>query len=82
MEHPPTPRVKMLLEKLNGLTLDLQKDMNRLVTRLETSEEVLVLSAATHNIVDRKAEKKRHQKSYTVTLKEIVDSGIDYEQLQ
>ena len=76
MENQPTPRVKMLLDKLNFLTLDLQKDMNRLVCRLDANPTLVNAPRNT------KTEKERHKKSYAVTLKEIVDSGLEYEQLQ
>jgi hypothetical protein len=43
-------------------------------------QEPIVLKAALYNIVDRKADKKRHQESTDVTLKEVVDSPVEYDE--
>jgi hypothetical protein len=81
MEIPGTPRVQMLLEKIQGLNRELTVHMSTLVSRLtHMDQEPIVLKAALYNIVDRKADKKRHQESTDVTLKEVVDSPVEYDE--
>ncbi len=76
-----TPKISLLLSKIQRLNNDLQKNMNRLVLRLDHLEqEPIVLSASLENIVDRKKEKERHLKSYKVNLKEVLDTAIDYDE--
>ena len=76
-----TPKISLLLSKIQRLNNDLQKNMNRLVLRLDHLEqEPIVLSPSPQNIVDRKKEKERHLKSYKVNLKDVLDSVIDYDE--
>ena len=77
----PTPRVAELLFRLSIQSAELQANMERLQRRLGIDPELLVLNPAPENIVDRKKEKQRHRKRWTVVLKEIVDSAIEYESL-
>lgn len=82
METLTTPKIELLLTRLSILQNDLTRNMNNLVRRLHHLEnEEIVLSAALHNVVDKKKEKERHKKSWKVELKDIVDSVIDYEPL-
>jgi hypothetical protein len=55
--------------------------MNRLVLRLEPSGDCLVLLPAVSNIIDRAREKKIHLSSYTVILRDTLDSKIEYDTL-
>jgi hypothetical protein len=76
-----TPKISLLLSKIQRLNNDLQKNMNRLVLRLDhLGQEPIVLSPSPQNIVDRKKEKERHLKSYKVNLKDVLDSVIDYDE--
>ena len=77
----PTPRVAELLFRLSIQSAELQANMERLQRRLGIDPELLVLNPAPENIVDRKKEKQRHRKRWTIVLKEIVDSAIEYESL-
>lgn len=82
MEETTTPRISLLLSKIQTLNHQLTRSMNQLVLRLDYLEQKpLELSPALYNIVDRKAEKDRRLKSKKVTLKEIVDTAVEYEQL-
>lgn len=76
-----TPKIALLLSRLQTLNNEVQKNMNRLVIRLDHLEKPLELLPSQHNIIDRKKEKERHLKSYKVTLKETLDTGIEYELL-
>jgi len=73
---PPTPRVQLLLARLKALNNEIQKDMNRLVNRLEQSDNCLVLLPALHNIHPPKPP------THTIVLKEILTSKIDYVRLE
>lgn len=77
----PTPKISLLLHRCLDLHNELTKSMNRLVRQLD-KEDCLILQPAVHNIVDRKKEKERHKKQWKVTLKEIIDTGIDYDTLE
>ena len=76
-----TPKIALLLSRLQTLNLEVTKSINKIVQRLDTFDPPIELKPALENIVDRKKEKERHQKSYKVNLKEVVDTGIDYELL-
>ena len=77
-----TPKLQMLLSRLAVLSSELNENLSRLARHFhQTDDQTIVLHPATYNIVDRKKEKERHKKSWKVTLKDIVDSGIEYESL-
>lgn len=82
MEETTTPKIALLLSRLQTLNLEVTKNINKIVQRLDSFEPPLELRPALENIVDRKKEKERHLKSYKVTLKDIVDTGVDYELLR
>jgi hypothetical protein len=78
-----TPRISLLLSRLKTLNLEVSKNINSLVKRLDHLEhETIVLDKALHNIVDRTADTIRHLKSYTVTVKEPVDFDLEIEVLE
>jgi hypothetical protein len=79
--EPPTPRIQLLLSRLKTLNNDLQINMNRLVLRLEPSDDCLVLLPAVSNIIDRAREKTIHLSSYKVILRDTLDSKIEYDTL-
>jgi hypothetical protein len=78
MEDPPTPRIQELCFRLAVLSSDLALQLGQLTRRLGVqTDECLVLSAALHNVVDRKKEKERHKKRWKIELKELLDTEID-----
>jgi hypothetical protein len=77
----PTPRLAQLLLRLATQSSELQKNIETLNKRLGLDSDVLVLQPAVNNIVDRKKEKERHKKRWKITIKEVVDSGIEYDTL-
>ncbi len=80
MEDPPTPKLRQLCFRLAVLASDLSLQLDQLTRRLgvvEPPDDCLVLSAALHNVVDRKKEKERHKKKWKIELKELLDTEID-----
>jgi hypothetical protein len=45
------------------------------------TDECFVLNSSEENVVDRKRDKEKLKKQWKVTLKEILDTGIEYETL-
>lgn len=82
MEDSTTPKIALLLSRLQALNLEVAKNINNIVRRLDTFDPPLTLLPAKQNIVDRKAEKERHKKRWKVELKDIVDTSIDAEELK
>lgn len=83
MDIPTTPKVALLLSRLNALNLELTKNMNQLTKRLShLEEESFVLQPAKENIVDRKKEKERHKKRWKVQLKEVLETPVEFEILK
>lgn len=82
MELPTTPKVALLLERLNALNLEVTKNMNQLTKRLAHLEEPLVLRPAKENIVDKKKDKQRHKKSWKVEVKDILNTPIEFEEVK
>lgn len=77
-----TPRIALLATRLQELSTELNKNLDTLSKKLGISlqpirEEVLVLEAAVHNIVDRTKEKKDLKKRLKVEVKEIQTYPID-----
>ena len=70
MEILATPKIEALLNRLQVLNNELAKNMIVLANQLHhlEEEEVIVLSYAKHNIVDRKKDKERLKKQWKVTL--------------
>lgn len=82
MELPTTPKVALLLNRLQELNLEVVKHMNQLTKRLSHMEEdTIVLQPAKENIVDRKKEKQRHKKQWKVEVKDILDTPIEFDTL-
>lgn len=80
--EPPTPKLQMLLFRLAVLTSDLDKNLQKLHGHFrQTSDDTIVLNPAVENIVDKKKIKERHLKAWKVTLKETIDTAIEYEPL-
>ena len=80
MEDPPTPILRQLCFRLAVLASDLSLQLDQLTRRLgvvEPPDDCLVLSAALHNVVDRKKEKEHHKKKWKIELKELLDTEID-----
>jgi hypothetical protein len=78
-----TPKIALLLSRLQTLNLEVTRNINKIITRLDhLNQETITLTPANHNIVDRTLEKERHQKSYKVELKQIIDTAIEYECLR
>lgn len=78
-----TPKIALLLSRLQTLNLEVTRNINKIITRLDhLNQETITLTPAKHNIVDRTLEKERHQKSYKVELKQIIDTAIEYECLR
>ena len=81
-----SPRIAQLCFSLAVLSGDLTRQLDALTKRLgcpvdTPSDDCLILSAAPHNIVDRKKDKQRHQKQWKITLKEKIEESIEYERL-
>jgi hypothetical protein len=80
---PPTPRLAQLAFRLTIELSDLQRKTEKLMRHLHIdTEECLVLDKALHNIVDKKKEKERHKKRWRVTIKETIETPIEYESLE
>ena len=80
---PPTPRLAQLAFRLTIELSDLQRSIERLMRHLRVdTEECLVLDKALYNIVDKKKEKERHKKRWKVTIKETIETPIEYESLE
>jgi hypothetical protein len=80
---PPTPRLAQLAFRLAIELSDLQRKTEKLMRHLHIdTEECLVLDKALHNIVDKKKEKERHKKRWRVTIKETIETPIEYESLE
>lgn len=78
-----TPKIALLLSRLQTLNLEVSKNINKIVSRLDhLNQETITLSPAHQNIVDRDKEKSRHRKSYKVELKELIDTAVEYECLR
>ena len=80
MEDSTTPKIALLLSRLQALNLEVAKNINSIVRRLDTFDPPLTLQPAKQNIIDRKAEKERHKKRWKVELREIVASTIAVDQ--
>jgi hypothetical protein len=77
----PTPKIAQHCFRLAVLAADLNKQIGKLQQRLHLNQEIIVLNAAIENIVDKKKEKENRKKEWKVTLKEIIDTGLEYEEL-
>ena len=75
-----TPRLAQLCFSLAVLSADLTRQVDALTNRLGCPTDEC-LTPATHNIVDKKKEKQRHLKKWSVTLKEKIDDAIEFEEL-
>lgn len=77
-----TPKLQMLLFRLAVLSSDLNENLTRLARHFhQTDDDIIVLSDARHNIVDRKKENERHKKAWKVEMREIIDSAVEFEEL-
>ena len=81
-----TPRIALLATRLQELSTDLSKNLDSLSKKLgislqpitnQVDEDILILEAAVHNIVDRNKEKKALKKRLKVEVKEIQTYPID-----
>ena len=78
----PTPKIQMLLFRLAVLSNDLNTNLQKLHRHFSTpDDQTIVLNPAVENIVDKKKIKERHLKSWKVTLKETIDTAIEYDEL-
>ena len=78
----PTPKIHQLCFRLTVLLSDLTTNLEKLTRRLGyQTDECFVLNPSEENVVDRKKDKERHKKRWKVTLKEVLDTGIEYETL-
>jgi len=77
----PTPKITYLTSRIGILMTDLQSQTATLLKKLGHKEEdVIILSTATHNIVDRKKEKEHHKKKWKVELKDIVKNSVEWDE--
>ena len=75
-----SPRIAQLCFRLAVLTADLNKQLDALNKRIGfNQEECIVLDPALQNVVNKKKVKQRHLKSWKVTLREIIDTPIEAE---
>lgn len=78
----PTPKIQMLLFRLAVLSNDLNTNLQKLHGHFrQTPDDTIVLNPAVENIVDRKKEKEHRKKEWRVTLKETIDTAIEYDEL-
>lgn len=77
----PTPKIAQHCFRLAVLTADLNKQIDKLQQRLHLETDIIVLNAAIENIVCRKKEKEHRKKQWKVELKDILETGIEYETL-
>lgn len=78
----PTPKIHQLCFRLTVLSSELTTNLQKLTRRLGyQTDECFVLNSSEENVVDRKRDKEKLKKQWKVTLKEILDTGIEYETL-
>ena len=77
----PTPKIAQHCFRLAVLAADLNKQIEKLQRRLHLETDIIVLNAAIENIVDKKKEKENRKKRYKVELKDMIDTGLEYEEL-
>lgn len=82
MEESTTPKIALLLSRLQTLNLEVSKNINKIVARLDhLNQETITLTPAKHNIVDRIKEKEHRKKQWKVSVKEIIETPIHYDVL-